>query len=52
MEIYYCLLILKENTILNFFYYVHIVEISTNKGANSYKLKLSKIWNILNVKPS
>jgi len=22
------------------------------QGANSYKLKLSKIWNILNVKPS
>jgi len=39
-------LTLKENTISNIFYiHVHIVEIPTNKGANSYKLKISKIGN-------
>ena len=27
------------------FYYIHIVEISTNKGANSYKLRIWKIGN-------
>jgi len=27
------------------FYYIHIIEIPTNKGAHSYKLKLSKIGN-------
>mgnify|MGYP000261198299 CR=1 FL=1 len=27
------------------FYYIHIVEIPTNKGANSHKLKISKIVN-------
>ena len=25
-------------------YYIHIVAIPTNKGANSYKLIISKIW--------
>ena len=25
-------------------YYLHIVAIPTNKGANSYKLIISKIW--------
>jgi len=33
----------KENRISKFFYYIHIVEIPTNKGANSYKV--SKIGN-------
>ena len=28
-------------------YYIHIIEIPTNKGANSYKLKISKIENYL-----
>jgi len=27
------------------FYSIHIEEIPTNKGANSYKLKISKIGN-------
>jgi len=27
------------------FYYIHIVEILTNKGANSYTLNISKIGN-------
>ena len=30
---------------INFVYYIHIVEIPTDKGASSYKLKLSKIGN-------
>ena len=38
-------LTLKENTISNFFYYIHIIEIPTNKDANSYKLKISEIGN-------
>ena len=38
-------LTLKENTISNMFYNIHIIEIPTNKGANSYKLKISKIGN-------
>ena len=38
-------LALKQNTISNFFYYIHIVEIPTNKGANSCKLNISKIGN-------
>jgi len=29
------------------FYYIYILEIPTNKGANSYKLKISKILNLL-----
>ena len=37
-------LTLKKNTIQHF-YYTLIIEIPTNKGANSYKLKLSKIGN-------
>jgi len=36
-------LTLKENTILNFVYYIHIVEIPTNKGANPYKLNISRM---------
>ena len=28
-----------------FFYYIHIVEIPTNTGANSYKLNISKKGN-------
>ena len=35
----------KENTIS--FHYIQITEIPTNKGANSYKLKLLKIGNYL-----
>ena len=36
-------LTLKENTILNFVYYIRIVEIPTNKGANPYKLNISRM---------
>jgi len=36
---------LKKIAISNFFYYIHSVEIPTDTGTNSYKLKLSKIWN-------
>ena len=36
---------IKGNTISNFFYYIHIREIPTNKEANSYKFNISKIWN-------
>ena len=25
--------------------YIHIIDIPINNGANSYKLKISKIWN-------
>jgi len=32
----------KENT---FFYFIHIMDIPTNKGANSYKLKIWKRRN-------
>ena len=35
-------LTLKEDTISNLFYYIHIVEIPINKGAYSYKLKIQK----------
>ena len=34
----------KENTFQPF-YYKHIIAIPTNKGAKSYKLKISKIGN-------
>jgi len=27
------------------FYYIHIIEIPTDKGDNSYNIKISKIWN-------
>ena len=37
----------KENTISKLFYYIHIIEIPTNKGANSYKLKILKIGNYI-----
>ena len=40
-------LTLKENIISNFFT-IHIIEIPTNKGANSYKLNISKIGNSRN----
>jgi len=33
---------IKEKRILKLFYYILIVEIPTNIGANSYKLKHSK----------
>jgi len=37
----------KENTISNFllymYMYTHYIEIHTNKGANSYKLKIRKL---------
>jgi len=36
----------KGNTISNVFYYNHIIEIPTNKGAYSFKRKLSKIGKI------
>ena len=39
-------LTLKEKTISNFYiYYIHIIEIPTNKGPNYYKLKTLKIGN-------
>ena len=38
-------LTLKKNIISNFFCYIHVVEIPTNKGANSYKLKQIKRVN-------
>ena len=38
-------LTLKENTVSNLFYYIHILEIPTNKTSNSYNLILSKIEN-------
>ena len=43
MEIYFVLDI-KEKTKLETVYYmdIHIVEIPTNRGANSYKLNISK----------
>ena len=34
-----------RKTQFQMFYYKHIIEIPTNKGAHSYKLKLSKIGN-------
>ena len=37
----------KENTISKLFYYIHIIEIPTNKGANSYKLNILKIGNYI-----
>jgi len=30
----------------NLIYYIHIVKIPTNKGANSYKLNISKRGNL------
>jgi len=36
-------LTLKGNSISNGLLYIHIVEIFTNKGAYSYKLKISNI---------
>ena len=36
---------LRENTISSVLLYIHITEIPTNKGHNSYKLKISKIGN-------
>ena len=44
MEIYYCSLHLSK-TQFQTFYNIQIKEILTNKGANSYKLKISKIGN-------
>ena len=38
MEIYFCPWPLRKTQVHNFFYYLHIIEIPTNKGANSYKL--------------
>jgi len=38
-------LTLKKNIISNLFCYIHVVEIPTNKGANSYKLKQIKRVN-------
>ena len=47
MDIYFCHChLIEENTISNY-YYTHVLEIPTNKGANSYKLKLLQIGNIL-----
>ena len=44
--------ILLEKHTFKLFYYIHIVEIPTNKRANSYKLKFSKIWNGVSDKES
>ena len=45
MTINIVVLDVKGNHNFKHFYYIHIVEIPTNKGANSYKLKISKIVN-------
>ena len=45
MEIYYCPSHYKRKTQFQRFYRTHIEEIPTNKGANSYKLNISKIGN-------
>ena len=37
---------IKEKQHFKLFYYIHIVEIPTNKGANSYKRRISKIGNL------
>ena len=44
MDIYYCPWHLRKIQFKTF-YYTHIIEIPTNKRANSYKLKISKIGN-------
>ena len=36
---------MKGNHNFKLFYYMHIVEILTNNGANLYKLNISKIRN-------
>ena len=43
MTINIVVLDIKGNHNFKHFYYTHIVEIPTNKGANSYKLEFSKI---------
>ena len=43
---YIIVLDIKEKHNFKLFYYIHSVEIPTSKGANSYKLKLSKIGNL------
>jgi len=40
-------LTLKEKQHFKLVYSIQFVEIPTNKGANSYKLNISKIWNII-----
>ena len=48
MEIHYSLDIIKENTIWSSFtIYIQIIEIPTNKGANSYKFNFSKLGNCI-----
>ena len=42
MDIYYCHWNLRKIQFSNFFTKTHIMEIPTKKGANSYKLKISK----------
>jgi len=48
MNIYYCPWHLGKNQLPTSYYmymYIHIIEIPTNKGANSYILKIWKIGN-------
>ena len=44
MDIQYCPQYLSKAQI-QMFYHIHTLEISTNKGANSYNLKIAKIGN-------
>ena len=44
---YITVLDIKGKHDFKLFYYIHIVEILTNKGANSYKFNISKIGNLL-----
>ena len=41
--------VIKEKLDFKYFYYMyaHIVEVPTNKGANSYKLKFKKIRELV-----
>jgi len=43
----------KKNkiAIVLLYMYIHIIEIPTNKGANSYELKISKIGSYLSCVP-
>ena len=43
-------MVLKENTIQASNLHIHTVRIPTNKRANSYELKQSKIGNTVSIK--
>ena len=44
MDIHYCLLHLRK-TQCQTLYYIHLIDIPTSKGDNSYKSRISKIGN-------